>query len=247
MFSKSQIKFINSLSQKKYRRKHGLFSVEGKKLITELLESKLNLHSLYTTEDIFDAEADKIVEISEVELKKISNLATPQVALALFEIPETQEPEIEGLMLALDEVQDPGNLGTIIRMCDWFGIRNLICSEGTVDCYNAKVVQATMGSIARVNIHYTSLPEFLKNAPIGTNIYGAFLEGENVYTQNLASEGILVMGNEANGITPAVASLISQKLLIPQFGEKQETESLNVATATAVLLSEFSRRKFTEK
>ena len=247
MFSKSQIKFINSLSQKKYRRKHGLFSVEGKKLISELINSNLNLHSLYTTDDIFDAEAGQTVQITEAELKKISRLSTPQVALALFEIPQPQEPKIENIILALDDVQDPGNLGTIIRMCDWFGVKNLVCSEGTVDCYNSKVVQATMGSIARVNIHYTALPEFLEKASEETNIYGAFLEGENIYTQNLASEGIIVMGNEANGITPEVAGLISSKLLIPQFGEKLETESLNVATATAIFLSEFSRGKFTGK
>jgi RNA methyltransferase, TrmH family len=247
MFSKSQIKLINSLKQKKYRQKHGLFVVEGKKVISELLDSSLNLQAIYTTEDIFNADPGKVEIIKEADLKKISRLATPQTALALFEIPETKEPELKGLTLALDDLQDPGNLGTIIRMCDWFDIKNLICSDNTADCYNAKVVQATMGSIARVNIYYTNLPEYLEKASTVQPVYGAFLEGENVYREELPSEGILVMGNEANGISENVASKISKKLLIPRFGDHPKTESLNVATATAILLSEFGRRLFIEK
>lgn len=247
MFSKSQIKLINSLGQKKYRHKHKLFVVEGKKAILELLDSSLQLHSLYTTEDIFEIEAEKTHFIDEVDLKKISKLTTPQTALAVFHLPVPREPKIAGLMVALDNVQDPGNLGTIIRMCDWFGIQELICSEGTVDCYNPKVVQATMGSIARVNINYLSLPEFLKEASTKIPVYGAFLEGENIYSENLKPEGIIVMGNEANGISSEVESFITKKLVIPQFGAEQETESLNVATATAIFLSEFRRGESTEK
>ncbi|MFD0976423.1 TrmH family RNA methyltransferase [Salinimicrobium gaetbulicola] len=246
MFSKSQFKLIKSLTQKKYRLKQKLFVVEGKKAIFELLNSSLQLHSIYTTEDIFNAERNKTFFIDEPDLKKISNLTTPQTALAIFHIPETQEPDLSGLVVALDGVQDPGNLGTIIRMCDWFGVEQLLCSEGTVDCYNPKVVQATMGSISRVNINYVSLPEALKAANKNISVYGAFLEGDIIYSQDL-KDGIIVMGNEANGISSEIETLITKKLLIPQFGKIQETESLNVATATAIFLSEFRRTEFTGK
>ena len=247
MFSKSQIKLIKSLSQKKFRNKHRLFLIEGKKGIFELLDSSLELHSLYTVEDIFNASEEKINLISEADLKKISNLHTPQTALAIFHMPEVTQPEVKGLQVVLDEVQDPGNLGTIIRLCDWFGIEDLICSLGTVDCYNPKVVQATMGSISRVKIHYLDITEYLALAKEKTTVYGTFLEGKNVYTQPLSPEGIIVLGNEANGISSQVEQLISEKLLIPQFGNSQKTESLNVATAAAIFLSEFSRRKITGK
>ena len=247
MFSKSQIKLIKSLSQKKFRMKEGLFVIEGKKGIFELLDSGLKLHSLYTTENIFEAPAERSFAISEAELKKISNLSTPQTALAVFHIPKQEKPEAKGLQVALDEIQDPGNLGTIIRMCDWFGVEQLICSRGTVDCYNPKVVQATMGSIARVQIHYVDLPEYLAEANKKSPVYGAFLEGENIYSQPLSVDGIVVMGNEANGISSEVEKLVTQKLVIPQFGSSQKTESLNVATATAIFLSEFRRRTLTGK
>jgi TrmH family RNA methyltransferase len=247
MFSKSQIKLIKSLSQKKFRNKHRLFLIEGKKGIFELLNSSLKLHSLYTVEDVFNASEEKTNLISEADLKKISNLHTPQTALAIFQMPEVAEPEVKGLQVVLDEVQDPGNLGTIIRLCDWFGVEDLICSQGTVDCYNPKVVQATMGSISRVKIHYLEITKFLTLAKEKNPVYGTFLEGENVYTQPLSPEGIIVLGNEANGISSQVEQLISKKLLIPQFGNSQRTESLNVATAAAIFLSEFSRRNITEK
>ncbi len=246
MFSKSQIKLIKSLSQKKFRIKNGLFVIEGKKGISELLDSSLKLYALYTTEDIFKAEAEKTHLITEADLKKISNLHTPQTALAVFHIPETEVPQAEGLQVVLDEIQDPGNLGTIIRLCDWFGVEDLICSFGTVDCYNPKVVQATMGSIARVKIHYCDISEYLSAAKTRTDVYGTFLEGENVYTKSLSS-GIIVLGNEANGISSEVEKFVSQKLNIPQFGTSQATESLNVATAAAIFLSEFRRRNITEK
>ncbi|MCY2686118.1 TrmH family RNA methyltransferase [Salinimicrobium sp. TH3] len=247
MFSKSQIKLIKSLFQKKFRNQHRLFLIEGKKGIFELLDSSLELHSLYTVEDIFNASEEKINLISETDLKKISNLHTPQTALAIFHMPEVTQPKINGLQVVLDEVQDPGNLGTIIRLCDWFGVEDLICSPGTVDCYNPKVVQATMGSISRVKIHYLGITEYLTIAKEKTPVYGTFLEGENVYTQTLSPEGIIVLGNEANGISSQVEQLISKKLLIPKFGNSQKTESLNVATAAAIFLSEFSRRKITGK
>lgn len=241
MSGKSQFKLITSLAQKKYRQKHNLFFVEGKKAISELLNSSLNLHSLYTIEDVFEVEREKTVLISEAELKKISRLSTPQSALAVFHIPEPHFTSSPGLWLALDGVRDPGNLGTIIRLCDWFGIDQLICSEDTVDCFNPKVVQATMGSIARVPIFYRDLKNFL-NDHSSLPVYGAFMEGTNVYTKDLPSEGILIMGNEANGISAEIEELITEKISIPQFGKADSAESLNVATATAILLSEFRRR-----
>ena len=239
MLSKSQIKLITSLKLKKYRQQYGFFVVEGVKTIKELLQSNLVLHALYTTET-FNIDAKDEVLISESDLKRISFLTTPNKALAIFKIPEPKPIEVNGLIVALDAVRDPGNLGTIIRICDWFGIKELICSTETVDCFNPKVVQATMGSLTRVNITYVDLIHFLKNTKLP--VYGAFMEGENVYHKQLPENGILIMGNEANGVSKEVESIITDKISIPRFGELQETESLNVATATAILLSEFKRR-----
>ena len=242
MVSKSQIKLITSLEQKKNRTKTGLFVVEGKKGINELLNSNFQLDSLFTTQEIFDAPPEKTNLISEAELQKISRLKTAQVAVALFKIPNNITSEIKGLVVALDGVRDPGNLGTIIRLCDWFGVKNLICSNDTVDCYNSKVVQATMGSIARVNISYVDLEDFLtENDQIP--IMGTFLEGENIYTSELPKDGILILGNEANGISSKIEKLVTQRINIPQYGNSAETESLNVATATAVILSEIRRQE----
>ena len=239
MLSKSQIKLITSLKQKKYRQQNGFFVVEGVKTITELLQSNMVLYAIYTTES-FNINAKDEVLISETELKRISSLTTPNKALAIFKIPQPKPIEVNGIMVALDAVRDPGNLGTIIRLCDWFGIKELICSNETVDCFNPKVVQATMGSITRVNITYVNLIHFLKDTKLP--VYGAFMEGENVYNTQLPENGILVMGNEANGISKEVEAIITNKISIPRFGALQETESLNVATATAILLSEFRRR-----
>ncbi len=240
MVSKSQIKLIKSLSQKKHRTKNQLFFVEGRKGINEQLNSGFKLHSLFTSEDIFSAPANKTFFISNSELSKISALKTPQTALAIFKFPKEKEVKEEGLILALDGIRDPGNLGTIIRLCDWFGIEDLLCSRDTVDCYNPKVVQATMGSIARINILYVDLSEFLKSRQ-DLPLFGAFMDGENVYKQDLPKKGILVLGNEANGISVEIEQLLHRKLAIPRFGKFQKTESLNVATATAILLSEFKR------
>lgn len=238
MLSKSQIKLITSLKQKKYRQQYGFFVVEGVKTIKELLQSNLVLHALYATET-FNSNAKDEVLISEKELKRISFLTTPNKALAIFKIPQPKPIEVNGIMVALDAVRDPGNLGTIIRLCDWFGIKELICSNETVDCFNPKVVQATMGSITRVNITYVNLIHFLKDTKLP--VYGAFMEGDNVYNTQLPENGILVMGNEANGISKEVEAIVTNKISIPRFGALQETESLNVATATAILLSEFRR------
>lgn len=238
MLSKNQIKLITRLKQKKYRQQDGLFIVEGIKTIKELLQSHFKLHALYTTES-FNFDAKDEILISETDLKRISFLATPNKALAIFEIPEFKSIQNNGLILVLDAIRDPGNLGTIIRLCDWFGITDLVCSKETVDCFNPKVVQATMGSITRVNITYLNLIPFLEKTNLP--VFGAFMEGENVYKKQLPEEGILVMGNEANGVSKEVEALISEKISIPRFGNIQETESLNVATAAAILLSEFKR------
>ncbi|WP_303317049.1 RNA methyltransferase [Flavivirga abyssicola] len=238
MLSKSHIKLITSLKQKKYRLQHGFFVVEGVKTIKELLQSKLILHALYTTES-FNIDAKDEILITEAELKRISFLTTPNKALAIFKIPEVKPIEQNALVLALDAVRDPGNLGTIIRLCDWFGIKDLVCSKETVDCFNPKVIQATMGSITRVNISYIDLELFLKETKVP--VYGAFMDGETVYNMDLPDEGILVMGNEANGVSKEIEALIKKKVSIPRFGDLQATESLNVATATAILLSEFRR------
>ncbi|MBJ6367833.1 TrmH family RNA methyltransferase [Snuella sedimenti] len=241
MLSKNQIKSITRLKQKKYRYQQGFFVVEGIKTIKELLESNLVLHALYTTES-FNIDAKDEIIISEGELKRISFLSTPNKALAVFKIPKPKTIRTDKLIVALDAVRDPGNLGTIIRLCDWFGVDELVCSKETVDCYNPKVIQATMGSITRVNISYVELDVFLKEC--GLPVYGAFMEGEVVYTKSLPDTGILVMGNEANGISKAVEAALTDKVSIPRFGDLQVTESLNVATATAVLLSEFKRRVY---
>ncbi|WP_405292005.1 TrmH family RNA methyltransferase [Algibacter sp. Ld11] len=238
MLSKSQIKLITSLKQKKYRQDLGFFVVEGVKTIKELLESNLKLYALYTTES-FNIDAKDEVLISETDLKRISFLKTPNTALAVFKIPEQTPVETKGLIVALDDVRDPGNLGTIIRLCDWFGIKQLVCSKATVDCFNPKVIQATMGSITRVNISYVDLETFLKDTDVP--VFGAFMDGENVYKKQLPQHGVLVMGNEANGVSKAVEALITEKISIPRFGDLQATESLNVATATAILISEFRR------
>ena len=240
MLSKSQIKLITSLKQKKYRQQYKLFVAEGKKTILELLQSNLQLHQLYTTMLEFDVLDDLMTQISNTELKKISFLKSPNTALAVFEIPNETSIDFSKLVVALDDVRDPGNLGTIVRLCDWFGIKDLICSYETVDCYNPKVIQATMGSITRVNVSYIDLKQVLQIQK--TEVFGAFMDGENVYESKLSNSGILVLGNEANGISHDIESQVTKRISIPRFGELQATESLNVANATAILLSEFKRK-----
>ncbi|EID75775.1 TrmH family RNA methyltransferase [Imtechella halotolerans] len=240
MVSKNQIKLITSLQQKKYRNQHKLFIAEGKKVIEEFLFADFSLHSLFTTnEDFVELSPSKRHEISEVDLKKISCLTTPNASLAIFEIPSMEPSENTGLIVALDQVRDPGNLGTIIRLCDWFGVNKIICSMNTVDCYNPKVVQATMGSLARVVLEYCDLTEYLTETNLP--VYAAMMDGENVYHTSLPNQAILVMGNEANGVSQEVLNKITHSITIPRFGDLQQTESLNVATATAILLSEFRR------
>lgn len=242
MVSKNQKKLIKSLYQKKYRKQHGLFVAEGKKVIKEQLEAGMKLHSIFTLDpNIFDTPSLYEYEITEEELKQISFLTTPQIALAIFYIPETKKVNPDHLILALDDVRDPGNLGTIIRLCDWFGIKDLICSDQTVDCYNPKVIQATMGSITRVNISYVNLKEFLIEQVSTLKVFGTFMDGNSIYKEKLPEQAVVVMGNEANGISKDIQDLIEHQITIPQFGSNKETESLNVATATAIILNEFRR------
>jgi len=241
MVSKNQIKLITGLHQKKYRQSNGLFFAEGVKVIAELLESHLELEHLYLTEPLF-AEVPESVKsmITESDLKKISALSTPNNSLALFRIPDAQPIQQRGLIVVLDDIRDPGNLGTIIRLCDWFGITQLVCSTGTVDCYNPKVIQATMGSITRVQINYVDIAAFLEQTSLP--IFGTFMDGTNIYKHNLPIEGIVIMGNEANGISSDIEKFVHERVCIPRFGKVLQTESLNVATATAIILSEFRRR-----
>jgi TrmH family RNA methyltransferase len=239
MVSKNQIKLINSLQQKKYRKLHNLFIAEGKKVIQELIDANFSLEHLFVTKnDLFDKKHAATL-ISDSELKKISALTSANDCLAVFKIKEYSHSTNSGLELALDNIKDPGNMGTIIRLCDWFGISKIICTEETVDMYNPKVVQATMGSLARVQVEYTNLAAYLKATD--KVIFGTFMEGENIYKKEVPPNGILVMGNEANGISTEIEKLITQKIAIPRFGNLQQTESLNVATATAIFLSEFKR------
>lgn len=238
--SKNQLKLITSLSQKKYRQKYKLFIAEGVKVVEELLNSSFEIETLYCTKDYQCKKSNiEINIISELELKKISNLKSPNKVLGLFKIPETKSFKNNGLILALDTINDPGNLGTIIRLCDWFGIKELICSKDTVDCYNAKVVQASMGSLTRMSIYYVDIKEYLAATSLPKFI--ADMNGENVYSTTLPKEAILIMGNEANGVSDEVKEFVNNSISIPRFGDTQETESLNVATATAILLSEFRR------
>lgn len=240
MLSKNQIKLISSLKHKKFRQENQLFVVEGIKTIREFLNSTYQLEHLFTTKT-FNIDAKKETIISESDLKKISFLKSPNQAVAVFKIPANAEVNMCGLIVVLDSVRDPGNLGTIIRLCDWFGIADLVCSESTVDCYNPKVVQATMGSLARVNISYLNLELFINDSNLTT--FGAFMDGDNIYDQNLPEQGILILGNEANGISESLEKKVVNRISIPRFGKLQKTESLNVANAAAIILSEFKRNR----
>lgn len=240
MISKNQIKLISGLQQKKQRFANQLFFAEGIKVIHELLQSNFELEYLFTTQNDFETvEPSKRISITEQELKKISALSTPNTCLAVFKIPAENTIIDSGLIIALDDIRDPGNLGTILRLCDWFGIQQIICSKETVDIYNPKVVQATMGSVARVNVNYVDLKSYIANAKLP--VFGTFMSGESIYQSVLPQNGIIIMGNEANGISAEIEKIATNRLTIPRFGELQKTESLNVATATAIVLSEFKR------
>ena len=246
MLSKSRITLITSLKQKKYRLQHQLFVVEGIKTINEFVKSSYVLEYLYATKEFAQVDNEKQTIVSEAELKKISFLKNTNSALAVFKMNSVKKVDDSKLIVALDNVRDPGNLGTIIRLCDWFGITDLVCNTETVDCYNPKVVQATMGSLTRVNVTYLNLENYLsmqKNMPV----YGTFMEGDNLYTTSVnPSKGVVVLGNEANGISENIEKTITQKITIPKFGAVQQTESLNVAMATSIVLSEFKRKSIVQ-
>ncbi|RUO44284.1 RNA methyltransferase [Aliidiomarina taiwanensis] len=238
MLTNNHKKLIRALKQKKQRDQHGLFVAEGPKVVGEFLAAGYALQHLFTVDtSLFPGQP--CIPVTEAELSAVSYLTTANACLAVFACADNKPLPASGLTVALDGVRDPGNLGTIIRLCDWFGITQLMCSQDTVDCYNPKVVQATMGSLARVNVVYTDLPGYLTDTKLP--IFGTFMDGGSVYQANLPAEGVLVMGNEANGIRPEVEALVTSRISIPRFGALQATESLNVATATAILLSEFKR------
>ncbi len=260
MFSKNKIKLVRSLEHRKYRLSHGLFVAEGPKVVGELME-RFSCSYLCCLDEwlhcgINIPEGVECDVVSNEELQKVSFQEHPQQVLAIFELPK-QKNNIElgyaelvkaaedDICIALDGVQNPGNVGTIIRLADWFGISDVICARGTADVFSPKVIQATMGSIARVNIHEVNLPDLLKSMPVDVPVFGTFLDGGNIYTQQLPNHGVIVMGNEGNGISDAVASLVNQRITIPNFSKhNQQADSLNVAVATAVVCSEFRRNKY---
>ena len=249
MLSKNKIKFIRSLEMKKFRNESACFLAEGNKLVADILPF-FECECLIAKASWLAAQGDirtkELIVAEENDLEKASLLKTPQDVLAVFRQPQyslDNEALENELSLVLDGIQDPGNMGTIIRLADWFGIKRLVCSPDTADVYNPKTVQATMGAIARVKVFYTSLPDWIseiKNIPV----YGAFLEGKNIYKESLSPSGLIVMGNEGKGISPSVEKLITGKLFIPNYPpEAESTESLNVAVATAIVCSEFRRKQ----
>ena len=237
MLSKNQVKLIQKLQQKKYRNELNLFIVEGKKSIVEFLQAGYRLELLIATEVFATVlNGQPITLVSKEELRKVSSLKNPDEGLAIFHQRQHKGILQEGVILALDNVQDPGNLGTLIRLCDWFGIETLICNSQTVDCYNPKVVQASMGSLTRVAVHYVDLAGFL--ATCALPLYAMDLDGENLYTTEFPEDCVLILGNEANGISPEVRALADGIITIPRFGKLQQTESLNVAMAGAIVVSQ---------
>jgi RNA methyltransferase, TrmH family len=251
MISKSIIKLIRSLEQKKFRTEHQLFVAEGNKIVSELIYSKQPIEHLIATRNWFEEQKTlpkiNVIEVTEKELERISFQKTPQQVLAVCRIVKKELNVLDlknSLSLALDDVQDPGNVGTIIRIADWFGIKNILASSSTADVYNPKVIQSTMGAFARVTIHYVDLTEFLKQQKNNIPIYGTTLDGENIYSQKLKPYGIIVMGSEGNGISKETLKVLTHKLFIPPFSSVEPVcDSLNVASATAIVCAEFRRQQ----
>ena len=247
MITKAEIQQIKSLGDKRSRTETGLFAAEGRKFVGEIAGSALTVERIYAGSDEALEAFPSAERISPRDMERISHLKTPTDTLAVIRIPSYEFDPAEcsrSLVLALDGVQNPGNVGTIIRLADWFGIGDVVCSPDCADCFNPKVVQATMGAILRVRVHYLPLPEFLSEARRhGAGVYGTFLEGENLYTAEIDNSGVIVMGSEGNGISPETARQVSHKLLIPPYpADRRNSESLNVAVATSVICSEFRRR-----
>lgn len=241
MLTRAEILTFRSLGDKHARQTEGVFIAEGEKLVGEIVRSEFTVKHLFSTAENSGAE-----HITAKEMERISQLKTPTDTLAVVEIPHyVFQPETvqTNLVLALDGVQNPGNLGTIIRLADWFGISDIICSENSADCFNPKVVQATMGAITRVRVHYTNLVETLSQTARYAPVYGTLLAGENLYKTNITQNGVIVMGSEGTGLTEAVEKCLTKRLFIPPFPEsRRTTESLNVAIATGILCAEFRRR-----
>lgn len=250
MISKNKIKQIRSLELKKHRNEQGLFVAEGNKLVADLLfvfESELIIAKPSWMATQGDIPSKELLIADDEDIRKASFLKNPQDVIAIFRQPQWSLEEadpLSELVLVFDGVQDPGNLGTIIRLADWYGIEHIVCSPDTVDVFNPKVVQATMGALARVKVHYTELEPYLsRQKENGVSLYGTFLDGENMYEKDLTATGLLIMGNEGNGIRPSTEALVNEKLFIPNYPAGRETsESLNVAMATAIICAEFRRR-----
>ena len=250
MLSKALLKRISALENKKQRRESGLFIAEGGKTVLDLLAAGLKADKLIATAEWLEEhglpQGVEVLEISCEDMRRASLQQAPQGIMGIFHQPHHEAdlttPERE-LCLALDNVQDPGNLGTIIRIADWFGIENIFCSHGTADVYNPKTVQATMGAIGRVKVHYVDLPSFIERAKERAPLYGTFLDGENIYVKELENRGVIIMGNEGNGISEECGKHVTERLFIPNYPAGRETsESLNVSVATAIICSEFRRR-----
>jgi TrmH family RNA methyltransferase len=242
MLTAHTIKVLQSLDKKKFRQKYNLFLVEGNKIIYELFNSKVKIKEIFSTDpQKLDRTNVPVTHISENELKKISMLQHPKDSVAVCHLEPQEKTEDKDIQLVLDGIQDPGNLGTIIRLADWFGIEQIICSEDTVDVYNPKVIMSTMGSFARVNVVYTNLAEYLaetENVNIGTD-----MEGENIYCFEKPQRLNLILGNEGNGMRPETERLIGKSVMIPRFGKSRSTESLNVSMAAGIILGQiFSER-----
>ncbi len=253
MLSKNKIKLIQSLNRKKERDESGLFLVEGNKMVEEALRSEYQIETLVCTAQFANqhpeirSRAKEIIETDRDSIQKASLLQNPQEALAIVIQPELNTPKLNlntDLCLALDFIQDPGNLGTILRIADWFGINTVICSENTVDVFNPKVVQASMGAIFRIETWYTDLEKFLTQAKTSRiPVYGTFMDGTNIYTESLTKNGIVVLGNEGNGISESTSRLVTRRIAIPTFSTNpNNAESLNVAIAASICCSEFRRR-----
>ena len=254
MISKNKIKYLKSLEMKKHRQAESVFVAEGPKIVGDLLNAGFEPTYLAVVEcsdfasrlKNFDLNGVQIDFVTADDLRKVSSLEAPQQVLAVLKQPVWQlDSNIASkeLCLALDEVQNPGNLGTIIRLAAWFGIEHLFCSKGCADVYNSKTVQATMGGLAHVKVHYVDLVEMIGNLHDSTPIYGTFLDGENLYGKQLEQRGLIVMGNEGRGVSKDVENLVTEKLFIPNYpAERESTESLNVAIATAIVCAEFRRR-----
>ncbi|MBW3696102.1 RNA methyltransferase [Vibrio sp. T187] len=242
MISKNQLKLLRALGQKKQRKAHGLFLVQGEKNVLELATSQLNVKQIFATSEFLQENSNDLkqfecIEASLDELTKASTLVSNNAAIAVVEIPQVELPPAQGLMIALDGVSDPGNLGTIIRVADWYGIKHIVASSDCADPYNPKTISATMGSFGRVHVSQTDLPSYLDSADLP--VYGAFLEGESVHKTSFSAEGILLMGSESHGVRAEAAKYVTDKITIPAFGG---AESLNVAMATGIILDNLRRQ-----